>query len=116
MHENSEYGRLCWTSMAYGCPRCGWTGDDPMEARSEESSPVAYGGHAQGQGGGGPNPGFVVMEKKRVTKIYCPNCHRSLPGSQQPKVGMTSGQSEQSLGRMLMFVLIITVVGYIVLT
>jgi len=29
---------------------------------------------------------------------------------------MTSGQSEQSLGRMLMFVLIITVVGYIVLT
>jgi hypothetical protein len=87
-----------------------------MEARSVENNPVAYGGHAQGQGGGGPNPGFVVMEKKRVTKIYCPNCHRSLPKSQQPRVGMTSGQSEQSLGRMLTFLMIIAVVGYVVFT
>ena len=116
MHENSEYERPGWTVMASGCPRCGWTGDDPMESRGVESSPVAYGGHAQGRGGGGPDPGFVVMEKKRVTRLYCPNCHRPLPESQQPRVGMTSGQSEQSLGRMLTFLMIIAVVGYIVLT
>ena len=97
MRKKAEYGRLGWTVMAFGCPRCGWTGDDPMESRGVESSAVAYGGHAQGRGGGGPNPGFVVMEKKRVTKNYCPKCHRSLPDSQQPRIGMTSGESEQSL-------------------
>ncbi len=101
--------------MTYGCPRCGWTGDDPMESRSVESSAVAYGGHAQGRGGGGPDPGFVVMEKKRVTKKYCLNCHRPLPDSQQPKIGMTSGEAEQSLGRILTLLMIAAVVGYVIL-
>jgi len=55
------------------------------------------------------------MEKKHVTKKYCPNCHRSLPDSQQPRIGKTSGESEQSLGRMLMFLMIIAVVGYVIL-
>ena len=112
MREKSEYGRLCWTAMAYGCPYCGWTGDDPQETRSVEDTPVGYGGPAGGgSGGGGPSAGFVVMEKKHVTKIYCPDCHKPLPKSQQPRIGMTSGQYEQSLGRILLF-LILAVVAY----
>jgi len=51
------------------------------------------------------------MEKKHVTKIYCPDCHKPLPKSQQPRIGMTSGQYEQSLGRILLF-LILAVVAY----
>ena len=114
MHENSEYGRHCWTSMAYGCPRCGWTGDDPMEARGVESSHVAYGGHTLWR----PwfqDRGFVVKEKQHVTRKYCPQCHKPLPKSQQPRAEVTSGQSEQSMARMLTFLMIIAVVGYIVL-
>ena len=115
MHENSEYGRLCSTVMTYGCPRCGWTGDDPMEARGVEDTPVGYGGGgAGGTGGGGPSPGFVVMEKKHVTKIYCPECHRPLPKSQQPKISMTQGQFEQSLGRILLFLMLAVVVFFMV--
>ena len=61
----------------------------------------------------GHGTGLVVMEKKRVTKKYCPNCHRSLPKSQQPKIGMTQGQFEQSLGRILLF-LMLAVVGFFI--
>ena len=115
MHENSEYGGLCSTVMTYGCPRCGWTGDDPMEARGVEDTPVGYGGGgAGGTGGGGPSPGFVVMEKKHVTKIYCPECHRSLPKSQQPEISRTQGQFEQSLGRILLFLMLAVVVFFMV--
>ena len=99
--------------MAYGCPRCGWDGDDAMESRSVENVPVGYGGGAGGGMGGGHGTGLVVMEKKRVTKKYCPQCHRPLPRSQQPRVGMTSGQSEQSLGRILLF-LMLAVVGFFI--
>ena len=101
--------------MAYGCPRCGWTGDDPMESRGVESNPVAYGGESTGR----PwrqDPGFVVMEKKHVTRTYCPSCHKPLPKSQQPEISMTSGQYEQSLGRIVLFLVLLTVVGYILLT
>ena len=101
--------------MAYGCPHCGWTGDDPMEARGVESSHVAYGDHTLWR----PwfqDRGFVVKEKQHVTRKYCLQCHRPLPKSQQPGAGMTSGQSEQSMARMLTFLMIIAVVGYIVLT
>ena len=97
--------------MAYGCPRCGWTGEDPMKSRGVESVPVGYGGGGSGGHGGGHGTGFVVMEKKSVTKKYCPECHRPLPKSQQPKISMTRGQFEQSLGRYLVF-LILAVVGY----
>ncbi|MBP51307.1 MAG: hypothetical protein QGI73_02215 [Candidatus Thalassarchaeaceae archaeon] len=98
--------------MEYGCQHCGWVGDDPQETRSVEGIPVGYGGPAGGgDGGGGPDVGFVVMEKKHVSKNYCPECHRPLPKSQQPKIGMTSGQFEQSLGRVLLF-LILAFAGY----
>ena len=99
--------------MAYGCPRCGWDGDDAMKSRSVENVPVGYGGGAGGGMGGGHGTGLVVMEKKSVTKKYCPQCHRPLPRSQQPRVGMTSGQSEQSLGRILLF-LMLAVVGFFI--
>ena len=111
--KKAEYSRLGSTGMAYGCPRCGWTGDDPMKARSVENAPVGYGGGGGGGHGGGHGTGLVVMEKKRVTKKYCPNCHRSLPKSQQPKIGMTQGQLEQSLGRILLF-LMLAVVGFFI--
>ncbi len=54
------------------------------------------------------------MEKKHVTKIYCPECHRSLPKSQQPKISMTQGQFEQSLGRILLFLMLAVVVFFMV--
>ncbi|MED5230762.1 MAG: hypothetical protein VYB30_00105 [Candidatus Thermoplasmatota archaeon] len=89
--------------MVFGCPSCGWSGESPEETRSVEDTPVGYGGSGTGAaGGGGPDPGFVVMEKKRVTKIYCPECHKPLPKSQQPRVGLTQGESEQRLGRILL--------------
>ena len=82
-----------------------------MKSRGVESVPVGYGGGGSGGHGGGHGTGFVVMEKKSVTKKYCPECHSPLPKSQQPKISMTRGQFEQSLGRYLVF-LILAVVGY----
>ena len=98
--------------MDFGCPHCGWAGDSPYEERGKEDVPVGYGGPAGGgSGGGGPHPGFVVKDERHYTKKYCPECHRPLPKSQQPKVGLTSGQFEQSLGRALLF-LILAFAGY----
>ncbi|MBS65271.1 MAG: hypothetical protein CMA93_02970 [Euryarchaeota archaeon] len=101
--------------MEYGCPLCGWTGDDPMKSRGVESNPVAFGGDSTGR----PwmqDPGFVVMEKQHVTKAYCPECHKPLPKSQQSGLGMTPGQSEQIMSKMLLLLGIVAVVGYIALT
>ena len=91
--------------MVYGCPRCGWTGDDPMKSRGVESNPVAYGGDSTGR----PwrqDPGFVVMEKQHVTKAYCPECHKPLPKSQQSGMSPTPGQFEQSLGKIVLFLVL----------
>jgi|TARA_Y100001960_G_C14601523_1_gene790981 hypothetical protein len=100
--------------MKYWCTHCGWEGDDPQETRSIEDRPVGYSGSgAGGAGGGGPSPGFVVMEKKHVSKNYCPECHKPLPKSQQPKIGMTSGQFEQSLGRVILFLVLAFAAYYI---
>ncbi len=111
MGKKNQYAWLHSNFVEYRCHHCGWAGDDVQETRSVQQSSVGYGGPAGGGHGGGHGTGFVVMEKKRVTKFYCPDCHRPLPKSQQPKMGKTQGQTEQSMGR-LFVAIIIAVVAY----